>query len=406
MTIASSRFGVRTEVINGAGVRSMLPELLRGLGARRAVLFTDQGLNRAGITEKITELFQEMPESVQLVGVFDEIEQDAKAENINKAAMFVKECQGDALIALGGGSVLDACKATKWLLHKNHPDIRDLMQGSTRETWPQVQSIPIPHIAIPTTAGTGSEVSPIAVVYNDRLQIKTNLSSPFISADIALLDPELTVGLPPRITAFTGYDALTHAVEAYFSPRANPMTDAFALHATRIIIENLPKAVSTGTDLQARSNMLMASAMAITSFSLAITAIPVHNMAHAFGAKIGIPHGLANAVLLPNVMAALPHLYLPRINGFAEALGLSVHDVEPKECLQQVIAFIRELRSEIGLPDTFAEFGFDEKRIADMVPAVLSDPTALAFKIPSDTIVQICQEVAGAPLSVQEESSR
>ncbi|MDR7317918.1 iron-containing alcohol dehydrogenase [Brevibacillus nitrificans] len=406
MTIASSRFSVRTEVINGAGVRSMLPELLRGLGAKRAVLFTDQGLNRAGLTEKITELFQEIPGSVQLVGVFDEIEQDAKAENINKAAQFMKECQADALIALGGGSVLDACKATKWLLHKNHHDIRDLMQGSTRETWPQVQPISIPHIAIPTTAGTGSEVSPIAVVYNDLLQIKTNLSSPFISADIALLDPELTVGLPPRITAFTGYDALTHAVEAYFSPRANPMTDAFALHATKIVVENLPKAVSTGTDLQARSNMLMASSMAITSFSLAITAIPVHNMAHAFGAKFGIPHGLANAVLLPNVMAALPHLYLPRINGFAEALGLSAHGVEPEACLQQVIAFIRELRSNIGLPDTFAEFGLDEKSIADMVPAVLSDPTALAFKIPPDTIVQICQEVAGTPLSVQEESSR
>ncbi|KQL48605.1 alcohol dehydrogenase [Brevibacillus choshinensis] len=406
MTTAFTRYGVRTEIISGAGTRTLLPELLRGLGAKRAVLFTDQGLNRAGITDKIKELFELMPGPVQLVGVFDEIEQDAKAENVNKAARFVKECQADALISVGGGSVLDACKATKWLLHKRHHDIRDLMQGTTREMWPKAQPIPIPHIAIPTTAGTGAEVSPIAVVYNDQLKIKTNLSSPFINADIAVLDPELTVGLPPKITAFTGYDALTHAVEAYFSPRANPMTDAFALQATRMIVENLPMAVSSGADLQARANMLMASSMAITSFSLAITAIPVHNMAHAFGAKFGIPHGLANAVLLPNVMAALPQLYLPKINGFAEALGLSARDVEPQECLQQVIAFIRELRATVGLPDTFAEFGLDPESLTQIVPAVLRDPTALAFKIPPDTIMKITQEVAGLPLSVEEEAAR
>ncbi|MDF2684202.1 MAG: alcohol dehydrogenase [Brevibacillus sp.] len=184
------------------------------------------------------------------------------------------------------------------------------------------------------------------------------------------------------------------------------MTDAFALQATRMIAENLPTAVSSGADLQARANMLMASSMAITSFSLAITAIPVHNMAHAFGAKFGIPHGLANAVLLPNVMAALPRLYLPKINGFAEALGLSARDVEPQECLQQVIAFIRELRATVGLPDTFAEFGLDQESLAQIVPAVLSDPTALAFKIPLDTIVKVAQEVAGLPISVQEEAPR
>jgi alcohol dehydrogenase class IV len=403
MTTALFRFGVRTEVYSGAGSRTLLPELLQGLGGKRAVLFTDQGLNRAGITEKITELFHDTAGPVQLVGVFDEIEQDAKAENVNRAARYVKECNADALIAVGGGSVLDACKATKWLLHKGHHDIRDLMDGSTRETWPQVQPIAIPHIAIPTTAGTGAEVSPIAVVYNDQLKIKTNLSSPFINADIALLDPELTVGLPPKITAFTGYDALTHAVEAYFSPRANPMTDTYALQSVRMIAENLPTAVECGTDLQARVNMLMASAMAISAFSLAIMAIPVHNMAHAFGARFGIPHGLANAVLLPNVMAALPHHYLPKINGFAEALGLASRHVEPQECLEQVVAFIRELRTRVGLPDTFAEFGLRRESLAQMVSAVQSDPTSLAFQIPAEIIAKVTNEVAGLP---QEEEVR
>lgn len=397
MTTALFRFGVRTDVYCGAGARTLLPELLSGLGGKRAVLFTDQGLNKAGITEKITGLFQLMPGPVQLVGVFDEIEQDAKADNVNKAARYVKECNADALIAVGGGSVLDACKAAKWLLHKRHHDIRDLMQGAARETWPQVQPIPIPHVAIPTTAGTGAEVSPIAVVYNEQLKIKTNLSSPFINADIAILDPELTVGLPPKITAFTGYDALTHAVEAYFSPRANPMTDAYALQSTRMIVDNLPTAVSTGTNLQARANMLMASTMAISAFSLAITAIPVHNLAHAFGAKFGIPHGLANAVLLPNVMAALPGFYLHKISGFAEALGIGERGEQPEDSLDRVVSFIRELRARVGLPDTFAEFGLKRESLAQMVLAVQSDPTSLTFRIPAEIITKITKEVAGLP---------
>lgn len=397
MTTTLSRFGLRTEVYSGAGSRTLLPELLQGLGAKRVVLFTDQGLNRAGLTEKITELFRLMPGPIQLVGVFDEIEQDAKGENVNQAARFVKECNADSLVSVGGGSVLDACKATKWLLHKQHDDVRDLLNGTTRELWPQAQPIRIPHIALPTTAGTGAEVSPMAVVYNERLNIKTNLMNPFIAADIAILDPDLTVGLPSKITAFTGFDALTHAVEGYFSPRANPMSDSFALQSVRMIVESLPTAVHKGTDLQARSNMLMASMMAITSFGLTVSAIPVHNMAHAFGGKFGIPHGLANAVLLPNMMESLPGLYLQKVRSFAEVLGLVPGIQSPEECLEQVVSYIRELRDQVGLPSTFAEYQLDPASLAHIVPLVQSDPTAMMFRIPAPVITKVTNEVAGLP---------
>lgn len=389
------QFSARTTVTSGAGSRVLLPETVRGLGGRRALLVTDKGLTQAGITDKVTELFQIMPGEVKLAAVFDEVEQDAKATIINRTARLFKESGADSLIALGGGSVLDTVKGVKWMVHRGLTDIREGLLGNVLEYWPNAQYIPIPHVALPTTAGTGAEVSPIAVVFHDDLKVKVNLINPFVNADIALLDPELTVGLPPRITAFTGFDALTHAIEGFFSPQANPMTDAYAVQSARMIVEHLPTVVRDGRNLHARSNMLIASTMAITAFSLSLNAIPVHNMAHAFGAKFGIPHGLANAVLLPNVMAALPDFYLPRIHAFTSALGLTEAPAEPRACLDYFIQYVRRLREEVGLPSTFAEFHLDKGALGGMVDAVHADPSGVVFRIPDAVIQRVTREVAG-----------
>jgi alcohol dehydrogenase class IV len=397
MATSFFQFALRTTVNSGAGSRSMLPDLIKGLGGRRPMLFTDKGLTQAGITEKITELFAEMPGDVQLAGVFDEIEQDAKAAIINRGAQFFKDCNADSLIALGGGSVLDTVKGVKWVLHKHLQDIREGLSGNTMEMWPEAQYIMIPHVALPTTAGTGAEVSPIAVVYNEVMGIKTNLINPFISADMAILDPELTTGLPPKITAFTGFDALTHAVEAYFSPMHNPMADSFAIQSVKMIVENIRTAVHAGSNLDARSNMLVASTMAITAFSLTLSVIPVHNMAHAFGAKFGIPHGLANAVLLPNVMESMAPFYLPRVQGFAESLGLKDIPENPVACLEQVLQFIRELRHDVGLPDTFAEYNIPLAALDQIVAAVQGDPAGVGMQLPAEVITKVANEVSGAP---------
>lgn len=401
MVTSFFQFSVRTVVNSGAGARSLLPEMIKGLGGKRAVLFVDKGITQAGITNKIKELFEIVPGAVQLVGVFEDIEQDAKGEIINRGARFFNECNGDTLIAVGGGSVLDTVKAIKWMLHKKVNDIREvLLVGNKMEFWPDAEYIPIPHIAIPTTAGTGAEVSPVAVILNEIAGIKTNLLNPFISADMAILDPELTVGLPPKITAFTGFDALTHAIEAYFSPQSNPMADAYAIQAIRMIVENLQTAVHDGQNVTARANMLMASTMAISAFSLSLNAIPVHNMAHALGAKFNIPHGLANAVLLPNVMESLAPFYLKRIHGFAEALGLNDVPSKAEECLEEVISFIRNLRSKVGLPDTFADFNVDVENMAYIVAKVHSDPSGIFFTIPPEVIAKVSKEVSGSSLSV------
>ncbi|WHY03225.1 iron-containing alcohol dehydrogenase [Neobacillus sp. DY30] len=394
MSTSFFQFSVRTVVNSGAGSRTLLPEMIKGLGGKRAVLYTDKGLTQAGITKKIIELFELMPGMPQLVGVFEDIEQDAKGEIINRGARFFKECNGDSFIALGGGSVLDTVKGIKWMIHKGLDDIRDaLLTGNVMEWWPEAQYIPIPHVAIATTAGTGAEVSPVAVILNEKLGMKTNLLHPFINADMAILDPDLTVGLPPKITAFTGFDALTHAVEAYFSPKANPMTDAYALQSIRMIVDHLKTAVHNGSDISARANMLMASSMAISAFCLCLNAVPIHNMAHAIGAKFNIPHGLANAVLLPNVMESLPAYYLPRINGFAQALGIVNPSEQPEECLAEVIEYIRDLRKAVNLPDTFAEFDCNEDKLHLLVPAIHHDPAGVFFKIPADIITKVINEV-------------
>ncbi|SDW65099.1 Alcohol dehydrogenase, class IV [Alicyclobacillus hesperidum] len=400
MTTTHFLFGVRTAVHSGSGCRTLLPELLRGLGGKRALLVTDKGLTTAGVTARVTSLFDGLPQPVRLVGVFDDVEQDAKGAVIGKAVERFKAVGADSLIALGGGSVLDTVKAMKWMMHKGLTDIRMGLVSNTIETFPEAQYIPIPHVALPTTAGTGAEVSPIAVVFNELLNVKTNLIHPFVAADFALLDPDLTLGLPPRITAFTGFDALTHALEAYFSPVANPMTDAYAIQATRMIVKHLPTAVHDGNNVEARANMLIASCMAISAFSVALNAIPVHNMAHAFGAKFNIPHGLANAVLLPNVMAALPDFYTSRARSFGEELGIRDLPDNPRACLDAVITFLRNLRTKVCLPDTFAEFRIQQADLAQMVGLVQSDPSGLLFRLPDAVIERVSQEVAGVATPV------
>ncbi len=234
MTFSSFQFFLHSQVHSGSGTCSRLAEFVHGLGGKRVVLFTDKGLTQAGITEKIKKLLDQTVKPVQLVGIFDEIEQDAKGEKINRAAQFFRDRQADALIALGGGSVLDTVKGVKWLLHLGKQDIHESLKPVEQITLPEAKPIPIPHIAIPTTAGTGSEVSPVAVIFHEKYQKKANLFHPYIAADIAILDPELTVSLPPKMTAATGMDALTHAVEAFFSPTAHPYTDAFAIGLRRI----------------------------------------------------------------------------------------------------------------------------------------------------------------------------
>lgn len=395
-----SEFTHRTSIRMGAGTRILIPDLIEGLGGKRPVLFSDKGLTNAGLTQQIIDIFEAVP-GIKLAGVFDEIEQDAKSSNINKGIQYFKECNGDSIIAIGGGSVLDTAKGIKWGLHKNVNNIAHVLRGNIIELWPEAKQIDIPHVAVATTAGTGAEVSAIAVIFNELLGVKCNLLNPYINADIAVLDPDLTVGLPPKVTAFTGMDALTHAVEGFFTSKANPMTDALALQALRLIMKNLKTAVTNGSNIPARSNMLQASTLGINSFVLTFGENPIHNIAHTLGAKYGIPHGLANAVLLPNVMKHLAPLYLGKIHQFAEAIGVENPSSNPEECLAQSIEKICELRREVSLPEDYAEFNIDPADIPKLIPAVQGDPSGIGLRIPEDVIEKILKEVIVSKVAVE-----
>ncbi len=392
-------FTHRSNIRSGAGTHILVPDLIHALGGRRPVLYSDKGLTQAGLTKKIERLF-EMAPGIQLAGVFDDVTQDAKSSNINNGLKYFKECNGDSLIAIGGVSVLDTAKAIKWCLHKNVKKIEEALSGNVLEVWPEAVHMGIPHISIATTAGTGAEISGISVVFNEMHGVKCNLLNPFINSDIAILDPELTIGLPPKITAFTGMDALTHAVEGYFSNKSNAMADAFALHSAKMRRDNLHTAVSDGQNREARANMLQASAMAITSFALAFSTLPIHNMAHALGAKYGIPHGLANAVLMPSVMKHLAPLYLPKVKEFAHAFGIKEIPETDEQCLEQCINEIISLRRSVNLPDDFAEYEIDEADEKEIVKAVQNDPSGQAFRIPEEVIIAVCKEVLGTKVRV------
>ncbi|MCM3690597.1 iron-containing alcohol dehydrogenase [Neobacillus niacini] len=402
MKTSLSQFMLRTGIYSGSNSRAMVPSLFAGLGAKRVVLLSDRGLEKAGVVEKVAEIFNLTGHGSgpQLVGQYLDISQDAESRCINDAVRYFKEVSGDALLAVGGGSVLDTVKGVKYALHKGLSDIKEAIPGGLLyEQFPKANFIPIPHIAIPTTAGTGSEVSPIAVIFNEDIQMKTNIINPFINADMAILDPDLTLGLPPFITAFTGFDALTHAIEALASPTATALTDAYALHAIRLIEKNLPVAVSDGTNLAARMDLLQASLMGITAFSFALNAIPVHNLAHAYGALFRIPHGLANAVFLPVVMEMVPSLYLPKVYELAAALDVEVKGDTAETTLAKVIEKIRLLQHKVGLPEDFKQYNITEENLAQTIPAVMKDPAALSFPMPKELIAAIGQRVV--PLGVK-----
>lgn len=381
------RFDFRTSVSAGSGARAFLPAHMKELSARRWMVITDKGIVSAGIIDKLLEVL-DGPHNFSIVTVFDEIRQDARMSLVNKAAGIARQLAAEGILAVGGGSVLDTAKGVKMLLASGLTDIADTVPGNMGLYVGELaKRLEIAHIAIPTTAGTGSEVSSIAVLLNEKENVKANLLHPYISADIAILDPDLTLGLPPKITAFTGFDALTHAIEGVAWPYQGQMYDALGLQSIRLIKQNLAAAVANGNDVDARMHLLTASCMAIMSFP-GLGAIPVHNTAHALGAMYNIPHGLANAVLLPIVMEALPEVYLPKINMIAEALGIK-NIASPEELHKITVAKIREFQQEIGLPSNLLEFGPKPEEMQQAVMNVLTDPAGMVLPIPVERLIPI-----------------
>lgn len=349
-----------TKVIFGLGATKEVRIEIRALGGEKTLIVTDEGLVRAGLVERIKESLGDL-----CVGVFSEIPQDSGVHVVNAAAKVARSFKADSLVSLGGGSVIDTAKGLAVLLK----------EGGNLEDYQGMQMLDRPqtlHVCIPTTAGTGSEVTFAAVVKDHDRNQKVLLFDYHLAPNVAILDPNMVSGLPPRITAFTGMDALTHAVEAVHVLLRNPMTDALGFHAIRLIATYLHRSVENGDDLLARGQMQIAATMAGMAFTNAMVGL-VHAMAHSLGGRYGVPHGLANAILLPHVMRYNMEACADQYALVAEAMGVSKQEMSDDEAAKEAIKAIEELNNKIGLPKRLRDGDVPKEGLKECAELSLSD---------------------------------
>ncbi len=359
----------RPRIMYSPGLRRELGYEMAQLGATKVVMFTDEGLVKAGVADAVAEEINKS--DLKLVGIFDKILQDARIENINQGAEFYRKTGADAMVAVGGGSVMDTAKAVNILVGSGEKDFRPLAEQAG--LWEGAQPLP-PHVAFPTTAGTGCEVTTAMVVLDTEARAKLQVTHPYCNSNIAMLDPELTVKLPPKITASTGMDALTHAIEGITSTGAQPISDALGLHAVRLIFKYLPLAVREPDNIDARGNMLIAGTLAGMCFVNTMLGA-AHATAHALGAFYGVPHGFANAIMLPVVMDFNSEHSPERYMMIADAMGLEVAGKGPLPAAKEAVEAVIRLKSEIGLTETLKDFNVpaDPEKLMPMVELAGAD---------------------------------
>ena len=283
-----------TKIISGKNSIDNIPAELEFFNSKRPLLISDAVLNKIGTVEKVRKKTEYG--DIKIGYTFTEVPQDSDLEVINKLRKIYEENKCDSIVAVGGGSVIDTAKGLRMLISQKADDINNLMGNEILK-----YGIHVPFIVIPTTAGTGSEVTLVAVIEDKVKNLKMEFISYFLLPDVAILDPKMTVSLPKKSTASTGMDALCHAIEAYSCIQKNPMSDSYAISAISLIRDNLLKAVANGNDEEARLNMANASLMAGVSFSNSMVGL-VHAIGHSLGAVCHIPHGDAISILLPYVM--------------------------------------------------------------------------------------------------------
>ncbi|WP_042348041.1 iron-containing alcohol dehydrogenase [Bacillus massiliigorillae] len=332
-------FNLPTRIEFGIGKIARLIDYISELNGSRIMLLTDAGLKEAGIVEKVTELLDQA--EIYYV-TFDEIKPNPRDYDCMTAYELAKKEEVDLLIGLGGGSCMDTAKAVGTLL----------THGGTIKDWyglNNLQQSITPLICIPTTAGTGSEITFFSVITDSETKLKMNILDNKLAPKIAILDPELTVTLPPSVTASTGMDALTHAIEAYTCTVAEPITDALALYAIDLIVNNLESAVHNGTNLEARKNMLIGSLIAGIAFGNSDVG-GVHCMAEALGGLYDTPHGVANSMILPYVFEYNIPSNIEKHMMVSKLLGVNVEGKSKEEIAYAGVEKLTKLAEGIGIP--------------------------------------------------------
>ncbi len=356
MTGTVRTFRVPAQISYGCGAIETVGVEAKRLGGSRAFVVADPNLQKAGIPDRLMASLQGQGIEARL---FVDVEPEPSVQSVTAAAAAAKEYRGDVLVGIGGGSALDTAKAAV-VLTKNPGSLEDYFGIGL------VKQRGVPAILVPTTSGTGAEITPNSLFYVPALKEKKAVVSPHTIPDVAIIDPLLTLSVPPGVTAATGMDALSHAVEAYTSQNASPMTDLYALEAVRLIGTHLRTAVANGNDLAAREGMAKASFYAGIAIGNAGTNI-VHALAYPLQGQHRITHGVANSLLLPYGMEFNALSNLRKFGAIAEALGEPVVGLSPRAAAAKSAEACRLLSLDVGIPQRMSEVGIRPEHIGVLV---------------------------------------
>jgi len=366
MSLPSANWNYPTTIRFGAGRAAELPKACRRLGIARPLLVTDPALAGMAMVKEAL--------AAAGAGLFSAIHANPTGADIEAGLAVFRDGNHDGVIAFGGGSALDVGKVVAFMSGQSRP----LWEFEDREDWWR-RADPAgiaPIVAVPTTAGTGSEVGRAGVILDEDAGVKKIIFHPDMMPGIVILDPELTLGLPPKVTAATGMDALSHCLEAWCAPGFHPFADGIAAEGIRLIHDFLPRAYEDGSDIEARGHMLAAASMGATAFQKGLGGM--HALSHPIGALCGTHHGLTNAVLMPYVLAFNRPAIEERLARLASYIGLA----DPG--FDAFLAWILELRRRLSIPNSLAALGVEANAVERLAAMAEADPSAAGNPRPFD----------------------
>ena len=348
----------------GAGARKELPEVLNRMGIKKALVCTDKDLLKVGTAQKVTEVLDQCGFPYE---IFSDVKPNPTVTNVKDGIKAFADAKADCIIAIGGGSAMDTAKGIG--IFTNNPEFSDIV---SLEGVAPTKKKSVPIIALPTTAGTGAEVTINYVIIDEERQAKMVCVDPNDIPAVAIVDAELMYTLPKSLTAATGMDALTHAIEGYITKGAWVMSDMYELQAIKMIAEFLPIAVEEPTNPKGREGMALAQYIAAQAFSNVGLGL-VHGMAHPMGSLHDIPHGVANALLLPTIMEFNMPKCIEKFGVIAQTMGVDTTGMSAQEAAQAAVDAVKALSIRVGIPQTLTALGIKEEDIPALAAQAIAD---------------------------------
>lgn len=362
MKLTNTNWNFPTPIWFGVGRIKDLALACQQMGIKKPLFVTDEGLVKLDIVSHAVAILEE--QGIEFT-VYSEVQGNPTGENVTNGVAHYNKNGHDGVIAFGGGSAIDAAKTIAFMSGQTR-SLWDFEDVGDNWTYANVDGI-APIIAVATTAGTGSEVGRASVILDEERHTKKIIFHPKMLPGLVISDPELTIGLPPHITAWTGVDAMVHAIEAYCAPGYHPMAEGIAIEAIRLITQYLPKAVEDGTNIEARGQMLVAASMAATAFQKGLGS--VHSVAHQLGAIYNKQHGLLNAIILPYALKQNKAVIEDRMAYLSTVLGLENKGTDA------IIDYLLALRKELNIPHTLKEIDIDEEKAVEIGEMAFKDPS-------------------------------